>query len=1213
LVACLSLTGVMASGGATTAAAAAPSETPTPHLRPQLTSQNLANYWEVASDGGIFAQGNAKFLGSTGGMTLNKPIVGMAADPSGDGYWLVASDGGIFSYGDAHFFGSTGAMTLNKPIVGMAVTPTMNGYWLVASDGGIFSYGDAHFYGSTGAMTLNQPIVGMAATADGGGYWLVASDGGIFSFGDAAFYGSTGSLNLNKPIVGMTATDDGAGYWMVASDGGIFSFGDAAFYGSTGSLTLNKPIVGMAVTPSGVGYWLVASDGGIFSFGDAAFAGSTGAIHLNKPMVAMAAVMDNVGANTVIVPTQDNVEVDGTGGGPQIITLAPGSPTVIAGETLVSGSSGAAPDGYLVTVVSVKPSGNGGQIVSVVPGKIGNAVSTGQGSFEGSLSTDSGGNLAWVKGLHPNAKPLIKPFSGVPIDCEATGKTVEASGDVTFSPNFDFALHIGWGGFLGLVPHVKYAKFGVGLDESAEVSFVGDVGAQCTTKGQGKSTSVPTDPSKGIDLFVGGIPLPDITFSIGPVPVVIVPTLDVYLNGEAQVTAEVSVDVKQSYTADAGVVYQNGSFSPYSSHTNSFAFPNGPPSVESGTAQIATSVTPQLGLLLYGVAGPTFDVGAEIDASATVASPQPNPWWQINGCLYAGIGIDVDVIGLFSFEWSEPELLQDCGRIADSGPSAPPPLKLAITSPSNFQFTAGDPSTTGAGTVAGGNCIGCVWSQIGGSAPPGMSVNSDGSVTGTPTKSGPYNVEIEVKGKTSSGNLPSEATQWLLITVIPGMAGVVNVTAGDNDGSYCALLNTGQVACWGSTDSDETGPNDSYFCAPYGTAYPCFIPGIGADHNSSFAQGPGATSVVGGDLSYCAILTTSGVACWGSNYWGQLGNGWGPGQDSGTSVPVSALSGVVQLAAAQNTYCALQSSGHISCWGENQNGELGTGNNEGASTTPVSVPGISNAQSVTGINYGFCAVLVTGHVDCWGDVGQQSYRTPVVIPDISGAVSVTSNQDGTICALLGTGGVDCWGYPLNIDPSTDNYASSLTPTPVAGISDADEIVGTGGNNVTDTSFCVLLTTGTVKCWGANGAGQLGNGSNQPSNSAVSVSGLTEVASLSVGALSESYCAVKISNVAECWGYGQDGQLGDGAFTNSSTPKGIGGASSHFLTSSIAPGANQSMASNGAGGSCGVTVSGAALCWGSDGDNELGYGSAAQTSEASPVVVAAPGEWAPPPS
>jgi hypothetical protein len=97
------------------------------------------------------------------GSALNKPIVGMAATPDGNGYWLVASDGGIFAEGDAKFYGSTGAITLNKPIVGMASTPDGKGYWLVASDGGIFSYGDATFFGSMGGTKLNMPIVGMAA------------------------------------------------------------------------------------------------------------------------------------------------------------------------------------------------------------------------------------------------------------------------------------------------------------------------------------------------------------------------------------------------------------------------------------------------------------------------------------------------------------------------------------------------------------------------------------------------------------------------------------------------------------------------------------------------------------------------------------------------------------------------------------------------------------------------------------------------------------------------------------------------------------------------------------------------------------------------------------------------------------------------------------------------------------------------------------------
>ncbi|MDQ1360671.1 MAG: hypothetical protein QOJ44_1048, partial [Acidimicrobiaceae bacterium] len=179
----------------------------------------------------------------TGGANQTLAERGMPA-PSNTGYWEVASDGGVFAFGDAGFFGSMGGMTLNRPVVGMAATPDRQGYWLVAADGGIFAFGDAGFFGSKGGMALNKPVVGMAAP-NAGGYWLVAADGGIFAFGDAGFFGSKGGMTLNKPVVGMAAPDAG-GYWLDASDGGIFAFSHAGFFGSMGGMPLNMPVVGMA-------------------------------------------------------------------------------------------------------------------------------------------------------------------------------------------------------------------------------------------------------------------------------------------------------------------------------------------------------------------------------------------------------------------------------------------------------------------------------------------------------------------------------------------------------------------------------------------------------------------------------------------------------------------------------------------------------------------------------------------------------------------------------------------------------------------------------------------------------------------------------------------------------------------------------------------------------------------------------------------------------
>jgi SpoIID/LytB domain protein len=260
------------------------------HYYKPATLENLANitqvggnsggvggYWVNAADGGIFSFGNAQFFGSTGGMRLNKPVVGMAATHDAGGYWEVASDGGVFSFGDARFWGSTGSIVLNKPMVGMAVTPDGGGYWLVASDGGIFAYGDAPFYGSTGSIVLNRPIIGMVPTHDGRGYWLIASDGGVFAYGDAGFFGSLGGAPPATALVGVAPTPHGGGYWVLGASGTVYPFGDAPQLTvssvSPALSALLSPMTGLIPDFSGQGFDAVNASGQVFAYGDAPWFG----------------------------------------------------------------------------------------------------------------------------------------------------------------------------------------------------------------------------------------------------------------------------------------------------------------------------------------------------------------------------------------------------------------------------------------------------------------------------------------------------------------------------------------------------------------------------------------------------------------------------------------------------------------------------------------------------------------------------------------------------------------------------------------------------------------------------------------------------------------------------------------------------------------------------------------------------------------------------
>jgi poly-gamma-glutamate capsule biosynthesis protein CapA/YwtB (metallophosphatase superfamily) len=140
--------------------------------------------------------------------------VGMAATPTGRGYWLVASDGGIFSFGDARFHGSMGAVRLNRPVVGIVPTSTGLGYRLVASDGGVFSFGDAPFIGSLGDTPPADPIVALATTPDGD-YSVLTRAGAVYGFGDAP----SGTVAAPDAVALLAV---GTGLVVVTADGRLF-------------------------------------------------------------------------------------------------------------------------------------------------------------------------------------------------------------------------------------------------------------------------------------------------------------------------------------------------------------------------------------------------------------------------------------------------------------------------------------------------------------------------------------------------------------------------------------------------------------------------------------------------------------------------------------------------------------------------------------------------------------------------------------------------------------------------------------------------------------------------------------------------------------------------------------------------------------------------------------------------------------------------------
>jgi alpha-tubulin suppressor-like RCC1 family protein len=256
----------------------------------------------------------------------------------------------------------------------------------------------------------------------------------------------------------------------------------------------------------------------------------------------------------------------------------------------------------------------------------------------------------------------------------------------------------------------------------------------------------------------------------------------------------------------------------------------------------------------------------------------------------------------------------------------------------------------------------------------------------------------------------------------------------------CALLRDGTIQCWGTNTDGELGVGNN----------------TDSDVPSTVVGITGATGVSVGHNVTCAALTDGTARCWGANSWGQLGDG----TKTNSTVPV-AVSGLTSAAVActgDAHSCALLTDGSVRCWGANSFGQLGDGTRVD-SAMPVTVAGIANATTIACGWDHTCVVLEGGLIQCWGGNGG-SLDSP------RGALGTASGTQ------------DCKWLVNNAPPPYPTISAetpcAATPVQVSDITNATAVAAG------DYATCALLTDGSVKCWGFNLDGQLGNGSTSDS-------------------------------------------------------------------------------------------------------------------------------------
>jgi alpha-tubulin suppressor-like RCC1 family protein len=344
----------------------------------------------------------------------------------------------------------------------------------------------------------------------------------------------------------------------------------------------------------------------------------------------------------------------------------------------------------------------------------------------------------------------------------------------------------------------------------------------------------------------------------------------------------------------------------------------------------------------------------------------------------------------------------------------------------------------------------------------------------------------------------------------------------------CALTSDGAVWCWGGNDHGELGDGTQV-----DRLNPVQASGLGS----------GVQAVSAGANHACAVTGTGGVKCWGYNGFGQLGDG--THSDRLTPMPVPGLSTGVQ-AIATGTYhtCALLETGGVQCWGAASRGQLGYGDTSPpwftAIESPTPVAGLSSgARALTAGGNHTCALMDAGGAKCWGsnDFGELGDGTstdrnsPADVTSLPPGVDAFTLGEQHACALV-SGGAMCWGRNTQGQLGDGTTLSRPTPGDVTGLTTGVVAIVAGTQHT-----CAVTDVGGAKCWGRNESGQLGDGSTTQRPEPVDVFGLTSGVGAIAGATLHT-CAIVGSGSVKCWGRNFSGELGDGTTTERDAPANV---------------------------------------------------------------------------